>query len=305
MLLYSLSSLIVFSTVVKLRSFSKAADLLCMSQPGVSNHVTQLETQVGLKLINRERGAFGLTKEGKIVFRYARQIDAIARDLEDKFRTLRKDSLPLLRIGTTVNYARKIMPHLLGGFNKNSPHIKIKLNSGSSVEVEKALLSGQDDVTIAAYPHTSKKIASFPFVKEQLVLIAALNHPLAHEQTVSLADIRSYPFIIREDGSATRSVVLNAFSKMNIIPSVLIEANNTEFIKEWVSQEKGVSILIERSIDDEDSAYLKTIPLIEPLFLEVSVAYLKSKKHDPSVEAFIRYVKEITESPDSACALQR
>ena len=73
-------------------------------------------------------------------------------------------------------------------------------------------------------------------MREELVLIASNKHILARKKTVSLSDIRPYPFIIREEGSATRGVVLAAFSKMNIAPSVLIEANSTEFIKEWVAR---------------------------------------------------------------------
>ncbi|MGZ3653845.1 MAG: LysR substrate-binding domain-containing protein, partial [Bdellovibrionota bacterium] len=88
------------------------------------------------------------------------------------------------------------------------------------------------------------KIQAFPFVREELFLITPKKHPLARKEAVSLGEIRPYPFIIREEGSATRGVVLAAFSKMNIAPSVLMEAKSTEFIKEWVSQGKGVSILI-------------------------------------------------------------
>ncbi len=293
MLSYSLSSLIVFSRVVKYRSFSRAAEALFMTQPGVSNHVAQLELQTGLKLIRRDRGKFELTKEGRAVYRYAQKIEKDALTLEEALQTTRKGVKPSLRLGTTTTYSRILMPYVLGGFQKAYPAVKIKLDVGSSTEMEKTLLSGQNDVVIVANPHPSKKTQAFPFVREELVLIAANRHPLAGKKSASLRDIRPYPFIIREEGSATRSVVLAAFSKMNIAPSVLIEANSTEFIKEWVSQGKGVSILIRRAVSGEEDKSITVVSLRDPLFLEVSVLYLKSRRYDPSIQKFIASLKDL------------
>jgi LysR family transcriptional regulator, transcriptional activator of the cysJI operon len=288
---YSLGSLIVFSIVVKYKSFSRAADALFMTQPGVSNHVSQLEAQAGFSLLRRDRGRFELTKEGKVVYRYAQRMERIARELEDKLHVLHKEIRPLLRIGTVPTYSRIMMPHVLGGFQKTHSDIMIKLDVGSSNEMEKSLLSGQNDIIIVANLHPSKKVQAFPVLREELMLIAANNHPLARRRAVSLSDVKAHPLIIREEGSATRDVVLSAFSKMDITPSVLIEAKSTEFIKEWVAQGKGVSILIRRAVSGEEDRSITLVPLREPLFLEVSVLFLKSKLRDPSIQQFSAYLK--------------
>jgi DNA-binding transcriptional LysR family regulator len=291
MLTYSLGSLIVFSRVVKFKSFSRAADALFMTQPGVSNHVAQLEAQAGFSLLKRERGRFELTKEGKVVYRYAQRIEKMASDLEDTLRALHKEIRPTLRIGTVPTYSRILMPYVLGGFQKTEPNIKIKLDVGSSNEMEKSLLSGQNDIILVGNIHASKKAQAFPVLREELVLIAANDHPLARKKRVSLSDVKAYPLIIREEGSATREVVLAAFSAMHITPSVLIEAKSTEFIKEWVSQGKGISILIKRAVLGEEDKSLTRVPLREPLFLEVSLVFLKSKWRDPSIQKFSIYLK--------------
>ena len=293
MLSYSLGSLIVFSRVVKFKSFSRAADALFMTQPGVSNHVAQLEAQAGFSLLKRDRGKFELTKEGKVVYRYAQRIEKMARELEDTLRTLHKEIRPLLRIGTVPTYSRILMPYVLGGFQKTEPNIRIKLDVGSSNEMEKSLLSGQNDIILVGNIHPSKKVQAFPVLREELVLIAANNHPLARKRVVPLSDVKTYPLIIREEGSATREVVLAAFSAMHITPSVLIEAKSTEFIKEWVSQGRGVSILIKRAVLGEEDKSLAKVPLREPLFLEVSLVFLKSKRQDPSIQKFSACLKEL------------
>jgi DNA-binding transcriptional LysR family regulator len=262
-----------------------------MTQPGVSNHVAQLEAQAGFSLLKRERGRFELTKEGKVVYRYAQRIEKMASDLEDTLRALHKEIRPTLRIGTVPTYSRILMPYVLGGFQKTEPNIKIKLDVGSSNEMEKSLLSGQNDIILVGNIHASKKAQAFPVLREELVLIAANDHPLARKKRVSLSDVKAYPLIIREEGSATREVVLAAFSAMHITPSVLIEAKSTEFIKEWVSQGKGISILIKRAVLGEEDKSLTRVPLREPLFLEVSLVFLKSKWRDPSIQKFSIYLK--------------
>src|ERR1035441_736070 len=101
MLSYSLNSLIVFYEVVKLNSFSRAADLLFMTQSGASNHVAQLEAQVGNRLLTRERGKCRLTREGKIIFKYAEKIEGVAREIEAAMKSMRQDAAPLLKVATT------------------------------------------------------------------------------------------------------------------------------------------------------------------------------------------------------------
>ncbi|HVN22547.1 MAG TPA: LysR family transcriptional regulator [Syntrophorhabdales bacterium] len=293
MLSYSLGSLIVFSRVVQHRSFSKAADALLMTQPGVSNHVAQLEAQTGLKLLKRDRGKFELTKEGRVIYRYAQKLEKMAEDLENTLRTLHKELRPYLRIGTVPTYSRIMMPYVLGDFQKTYPNIKIRLDVGSSNEMKKSLVAGQNDIVIAATLHVSKKMQAFPVLREELVLITANGHPLARRRTVSLSDIKAYPLIIREEGSATRDVVLAAFSRIGIAPSVLIEAKSTEFIKEWVAQEKGVSILIRRAVNEEEDKSITRISLRDPLFLEVSVLFLKARRYDPSIQKFVSHVREL------------
>jgi len=297
---YSLNSLMVFAAVVKAKSFSRAAEALCMTQPGVSAHIAQLEAQTGFALIRRDRGRCELTREGRFAYRYAEKIEKLAHELEDGLKVHRGDTAPSLSLGTPINYAKVIMPYILEDFQKKHPGTRIKLDTGPSAGLEKTLLLGQNDIIIVANEHVSRKIQSFPFVREELMLITSKDHPLARKETVSLSDTRPYPFIIREEGSATRRVVLEAFSRAGIVPSVLIEANSMEFIKAWVSRGKGVSILISRAINAEEDPSLRSIPLADPLFLEVAVLYLKAKKHNPSIQRFILYLRELLLTPDSA-----
>ena len=300
MLSYSLNSLLVFHMVAKTKSFSKTAKLLFMTQPGVSNHVSQLEVQVGSSLISRDRGTFKLTKEGKLVFRYAEKVETTAMELQNAIQAMKNEAKPLVRVATTPVYSRLMMPFILDSFQKVNPDIMIKLDLGSSDDMLKTVLSMQNDVVIAANQKTSKKLQSLPLIKEDLVLITCNDHPLSKKNSVSLQEIAEYPLVIREEGSSTKKVVREAFESMNIEPSVLIEVRSTEFIKEWVSQGKGISILIRRAVSEDERKYLRVVPLKEPLSLEVSVLFLKSRKYDRSIQRFVDHIRNLK----AECVLQ-
>jgi LysR family transcriptional regulator, transcriptional activator of the cysJI operon len=290
---YSLNSLIVFYAVAKTRSFSKAATMLFMTQPGVSNHVAQLEAQTGAMLLKREKGKFQLTKEGRTIFKHAEKIEAIARGLENTIKALKKDAKPMLKIAITPVYSRVMMPFILGSFQKANPDIMIKIDLGNSDDMLKTLVNMQNDVAVLANQITSQKVFAFPLLKEELALITCNDHPLSAKESVSLQEIVEYPLVIREEGSSTRRVVLSALKSMNIAIPSLIEVRSTEFIKEWVSQGKGVSILIKRAVMDDERKYLKVIPLKESLFLKVSVLFLKSKKYDTSIQKFVDHIAQL------------
>jgi len=289
---YSMNSLIVFCEVIKLDSFSQAADLLFMTQPGVSSHVAQLEAQTGARLLIRKKGTCKLTKEGKIVFKYAEKIETMARGLETAIKSMGQDA-PLLKIGTTPVYSKVMMPFILGTFQKDNPDIMIAFDVGSSDDLVDTLLTMKNDVVIAASQKGSKSLAVFPLLSEELVAIVPRDHPLSSQVSLSLRDIEGYPLIIREKGSATRNAVSAVLESMKIKPSVLIDMKSTEFIKEWVSQGKGISILIKRAVTADDLERFNLLPLQEKPLLDVSVLFLKSRKYDLAIRRFLHHVEEL------------
>ena len=288
----SLNSLLVFHEVVKHRRFSKAAEELFISQPAVTKHIKELELKVGIGLIQRGRGGFALTETGKILFKYTHKISSHLMEIENVFGNLQKDHHGLLKIGTTESYSKCLMPKLLSGFQTAHPSIKIALDVGNSDEIEKSLLVYKNDLGLIGVTKISSKLKTIPFLKEPLVLIVSPNHPLAKRKGVSLKELEGYPFIIRAKGSTTRRIVLQAFRDLNIRPSLLIEAGSSEFIKQWVSEGKGVSVIVKRIVEDEEKrGIIKTVPLSEKVYLEVALFYLKEERSNPTIKTFVHFVE--------------
>jgi DNA-binding transcriptional LysR family regulator len=288
----SLNSLLVFHEVAKHRSFSKAAEGLFISQPAVTKHIKELERRVGMGLIQRRKGGFSLTEAGKIIFRYSHKISSHLMEMENVLGSLQKDHRGLLKIGTTESYSRCLMPRLLSGFQAAHPAFKIALDVGNSDEIERNLLVYKNDLGLIGLTRTSSKLEAIPFLKEPLVLIVSPNHSLANRKVVSLRELEGYPFIIRAKGSTTRRIVLQAFKDLEIRPSLLMEAGSSEFIKQWVSEGKGVSVIVKRIVEDEEKrGIIKTVPLMEKLHLEVALLYLKEERANPAVKTFVNFIE--------------
>ena len=288
----SFNSFLVFHEVAKFKSFSRAAENLFVSQPAVSKHIRQLEQKLGMGLIRRGRGGFDLTEAGEMLFKHTHKICNNLQEIESVLDNLKKDHHGLLKIGTTESYSRCLMPKLLSGFQTSHPSIKITLEVGNSEEIEKGLLDYKNDIGLIGLAKASSKFESVPFLKEELVLIVSPDHPLGKRKAVSLKEIEGYPFIIRAKGSTTRRILFHAYEEFDIRPSLLIEAGSSEFIKQWVSEGKGVSVIVRRLGEDEERrGMIKMIPLLEKLYLEVAVLYLKEERANPAIKAFIRYME--------------
>ncbi len=289
----SIHSLLVFHEVVREKSFSKAAEALFVSQPAVTKHIKGLENRVGWELIQRGRGEFKLTDAGEILFKYTQKISHHLVEIENFLGKLQEGRGGLLRIGTTESYSRCLMPRLLSGFQNHYPHIKIALDVGNSEEIEKSLTAHRNDIALIAMTSTPSRFQSIPFLKEELVLLVSPMHPLSQKQQVSLKAIKDFPFIIRAKGSTTRKIVLQAFHEMEIRPSLIIEAGSSEFIKQWVSEGRGISVSVKRIAEEEARrGLIRMIPLKERLYLEVALLFLKKEANNPVVKNFANFIVE-------------
>jgi len=289
----SLHSLIVFYEVARLGSFSKAAEVLFISQPAVSKHIKGLEHQLGFVLIQRGKGEFKLTEEGKLLYKEAKRMANLIREAEDHIKRLQKERQGFLKIGTSESYSKCLMPSLLSAFQSAYPLIKISLDVGNSEEIEKSLVTYQNDLALIAITKVSSKFVSIPFLKEELVLITSPSHEVAKKERVSIKEIQDYPFIIRAKGSTTRRVLLEAFKRSGVRPSLLIEAGSSEFIKQWVSEGKGISIIVKRIVEEEvKRGLLRMIPIEERLTLQVALLYLKEERVNPVIQIFSRFIQE-------------
>jgi DNA-binding transcriptional LysR family regulator len=287
----SLRQLRVFETAATLRSFSKTAEVLHLTQPGVSMHIKELESNAGLPLFERMGKKISVTEAGQELLTRAREVLRSLKDAEDVL-----DGLKGLRRGrinlAVVSTAKYFVPRLLARFGKDYPHLEIRLavNNRNSV-IEQLIANEVDFAIMGRSPQTLDTIAE-PFAQNPHVIVAAPDHPLAARRRILVETVAKETFIVREPGSGTRLAMQNFFDERQVPCKVGMEMASNETIKQAVMAGMGVSFLSRHTIDLE----LQTNRLVvldvrgTPVIRQWHVAHLAKKRLSPTAAAFREFV---------------
>jgi len=247
----NLNQLRIFYESARQHSFTRAAEHLCVSQPAVSSQIKQLEAITRLRLFTRVGGRTYLTEAGQMLFDYAQKIFQLENEAEQVLDRIRKVQTGALHIGTTKTYARFLMPNYISMFHALHPGISIHLGEGSSREMMQSLLHMKNELAIVASDRDPRFLNSITFRKENILLVISPEHPLAKMETVTLKEVSRVPLIMREEGSGTRRIVMEAFRNKGLVPTVLYEASNLEFTKELIGRGEGASFIVEPVVQKE------------------------------------------------------
>lgn len=279
----------VFYHVAKNLSFTLAAKELFITQPAVTAQIKAFEEYCNLKLFKKRGRSIYLSEEGKTLYQYVGRIFEYEREIENLIEDMHELKRGILRLGTSKAYARYFMPSLLSYFHGAFPDIKIFLDEGSSLDMIQSLLSFKNEVAIVATAQNHPDICFIPFRQEELLLILSARHRLSGRKRVSFDDLADESIIMKETGSGTRKIINDLFARHRCNANILMETSNTEFIKQLVEREDGISFLVRESVAAElREGRLSTVPLDgENLFLDVSIAYIKDQQLSPPAQAFL------------------
>ncbi len=279
MTVMNLNQLRIFYESAKEHSFTRAAEHLCVSQPAVSSQIKQLETITRLKLFNKAGKKLYLTEAGEMLFSYAQKIFQLEHEAEQVLDRIREVRTGTLHIGTTNTYARFLMPNYISMFHALYPGVSIHLSEGSSMEMMQSLLHMKNELAIVASDTAPKFLNSIIFRKENILLVISPDHPLAQKETVTVEEISKVPLIMREEGSGTRKIVMEAFRSKGLTPTILYEASNLEFTKELLRRGEGASFIVEPVVRNElKQGVLKEVQITDAeLSMDAYIVFLNEK----------------------------
>jgi DNA-binding transcriptional LysR family regulator len=291
----NLRQLEAFYLVVKKKSFTRAAEELNVTQPAVTIQVKSLEKSLNLKLIQHLRKGVHLTEAGEILYQYAEKIFDLVSESNEKMRDFKRLMRGTLRIGTTKNFARYIMPSLLSEFQRRFPRIKVILDEGNSEDMARSVVEMKNELALIAQLNLDRKIKSAFFSTIEFVLVASPEHRFSQRESISLRELNGEPVILREKGSGSRAAILRKFQEYGIWPSVIIEASSLGFIVDYVKQGKSVSFMFEPDIKGElEKGTLKVIPMEEGnIIFFTDIVYHGEEPLSPPAQAFLKMVGEL------------
>jgi DNA-binding transcriptional LysR family regulator len=287
----SLRQLRVFEAAATNRSFSKAAEALHLTQPGVSMHIKELETSAGLPLFERIGKKLYVTEAGQELLARAREILRALKDAEDTLdglRGLRRGRINLAVVST----AKYFVPQLLARFGKDFPALEIRLAVSNRNSVIDQLVANEVDLAIMGRSPQSLDTVAEPFAQNPHVIIAAPDHPLAAQRRISVETVAKENFIVREPGSGTRLAMQQFFEEFGLACKVGMEMASNETIKQAVMAGMGLSFISRHTTNLEIQTGRLVVLDVRgtPVIRQWHVAHLAKKRLSPTAVAFKEFV---------------
>lgn len=248
----------MFINVVSLKSFTKAAESLYLSQPTISARIKSLEDELGVVLLDRSRSReFSLTEAGILFWDYAQKVLNEHQGFMGKFSNTGTDMKGYVSIGCSSVPGIYILPEILAGFSNQFEQVKIGVKISDSSDIIADIVNYVYDFGIVGYRENDRRLVFTPFSEDEMILVTApgllKKCELADNGEIPLELITPHKLILREPGSATRRVFEQHLTKagytMDVFQSILI-LNSLEAIKQAVRHGLGVSVMSGLSVND-------------------------------------------------------
>lgn len=240
----------IYAAVVEQKSFSRAAEVLSVSQPAVSKAVRELESQLDVVLLERGGRSFRPSEAGQMLYKYARGIFAMERAAVEAVQAYSELERGGLTIGASSTIAAYWLPRYIADFSQRYPGIAVRLLSGNTQRVAQWLLDCDVDVALVEGPITDERLEVRPWRRETLLVIAVANARLAGRKKLRVTDLADELWLLREPGSGSREVVEGELSRLGIVPQRTLEAGSNEIIVQMAAAGLGIAIVPEVAAAD-------------------------------------------------------
>lgn len=290
-----------FLEIVRLKSFSKAAQTCYRTQPAISAQVRQLEQEIRAELFERFGSRISLTTAGKIFADYAEQMLDLRRRLQDVISELDRNPRGELVIAANEATCIYVLPQVFAEYKEIFPAVQLQVDRSYGSRVVEAVMENIADFGVTQLPVQEKRLQVVPIFRDEIRLIVPFNSPMARKKSVSPAELIGHTLLLPKSG--TTRVRLNAwFETVEDELEVSMELDSTEMIKRFVMAGLGLSFLPESNCRDEAAAgRLETIPLApEPMIRQLALIYRKDKALSKAALGFIQLVIEKLNNPKVA-----
>lgn len=284
----------VFCSVAHNLSFTKASKELYVSQPAISKHIQELETEYSTRLFERMGTHITLTPEGELLLSHAEKILKQYKQLDFEMNLLSQQHIGELRLGASTTIAQYVLPAYLATFQQKFKQIKLSLINGNTRDIEKALEEHRIDLGLIEGCSRQNYLHYTPFMRDELVCITSTRSRLAQYDEITVDELRKLPLVIRESGSGSLEVLEKALAlhqlklaQLNII----MQMGTTEGIKRFLYNTDSVGVVsIQAVSSDIAEGRLKVID-ISDFNCEREFCFVQNTGQTGGVESdFMRYI---------------
>lgn len=277
-----------FAAVSRLGNFTRAAEQLYVSQPSITNAIHKLEQELQVQLFDRRQKKPVLTSEGAYFFQeitpVLQKINTILTELEN----LRNLTQGTIKIAVPPIIGTYLFPTIFAKFYQAYPGITLQLCEDGSWNAREKLERGELDIGIIILPTHTDTLESRTIIKVPWVVCTAPDHPFTRQESVTFAQLAQERLITLKKDSYQYNLTLEQFQKRGLDPNIVLSSSQAQTITALVAQNMGVAILMDMVARNAPS--LITVPLAEPVLIDIGIAWRKGACLSNAAHAFIQFV---------------
>lgn len=283
----------VFHAVAKQLSFTKAAEVLFMTQPAVTFQIKQLEEHFNTRLFDRGHGRIALTPAGEMVLLYAEKILNLSSEMDVRMGEMTGEIGGSLLVGASTTIAEFMLPRILGEFKSQHPHVRPRLVVANSETIETRVAEHTLDIGFIESPSHQPNLQTEICCDDELMVVCSPKFPLAKCKEVTPQQLMEHAFVSREPGSGTREFTDSYLRKSGVQPEdlkLVMEMGSPVALNGVVETGLGFAIASRASVAKAQRlGDLVAIPLKPRLIRTLSMVYPKEKFRSKLVTTFVEY----------------
>ncbi len=289
-----IESLKVFCDLAESESFTKAAQINNVTQSAVSQQISSLERIFKSLLIERSKKRFRLTREGQVLYDYAKQIIATYEALGSKLQEIKDIVSGTIRVATIYSIGLHDLPPYLKKFLKAYPTVNVHVEYRRANQVYEDVMGNVVDLGLVAYPTRDNKLEIYPLRKDPLVLVCHPQHQLARQKKVKMKTLSGQKFIGFQPDIPTRKALDKILKENSVEVQHVMEFDNIETVKRAVEIDAGVAIVPQTTVVQEVAK--QTLAQVElddgDFYRPLAAIYKKNKVLSPAMKQFLSILKE-------------
>ncbi|PFU21955.1 LysR family transcriptional regulator [Bacillus cereus] len=273
----------IFVKVVELGSFTKAARVLNMTQPAVSHAISNMESELGVTLIIRDkRKGLILTDVGNRILVHFREILNGVEKVAQEVAMEKGYEIGTIRIGSFPSASAYFLPKMINIFREKYPNLELVLYEGTLKEVEEWLLSRVIDMGIVILPN--KEMEVVPLIKEKMVVVLRDDHPLCKKDAITINDLENESIILGKGGY--EPPIIDMFKQAGVTLRIEYAVSNVSTSLNMIQEGLGLGISAKLALMNLPPN-LKTKELSPLVWREIALAVPSIKESSPAVQLFI------------------
>lgn len=287
----------LFRDIAQAGSMSRGASINGISQSAASQHIQELERELGVDLMDRSRRPLELTDAGRHYGELCRDIIRRWEEFQSTLEQLKSEVVGTVRVAAIFSVGLSEMSEIKAEFAFRYPAAELAVEYVRPERVYGAIREGTADIGLVSYPHTTKDIAVIPWRDEEMCLAAAPSHPIAERKVIAPADLEGTQFIGFDPELPIRKDVDRFLRELGITVDVTMQFDSIPMVKEALVLGSSVSILPSRMLRNEiEQGSLVAVALQPPgLVRPLGIVHLKKKRFNRAMQAFLKLLQRSAE----------